>query len=401
MGDAQRLEDFRVLFAPVASDVSSFVDDPADLDIADRFLAAMEMLTDQGQPAQRSEVFAAAGLEDGGRARSRFELFVRAGMFYRPRGDKPHQQRYHLHPAALVGGELLARLSKQGAAAELHNLLMQVSESVNAGTPTEAVAEQMRKVAAVLNSFAVMLSGVVAHGTLEEMLAARLGHRTSGQFESVNSLVRAVVRHHPGLYHAGVRLVSAAQSYVSAVERLVDRVTEKVAEAPDGTVFAFVSTEQVETATVTVTPDALAGLLADVPLDRVAPAVDLPALTRAAEALAAGPTRRVRPEPPDPETVADPAEQLAAAQAAREDWQQRRTDRFDRLLADTGEVDLAARGDTWPHAAIQLADAMALARDPTRPYALDVADHHDVDPDAEVAVRFWSRLRRIGSEETP
>jgi hypothetical protein len=394
---SQRLEDFRVLFAPVASDVASFVDDPADLDLADQFLGAMEMLTEQGQPAQRREIFAAAGLEDEGRAASRFELFVRIGMFYRPRGDKPHQQRYHLHPAALVGGELLARLSKQGAAAELHDLLMRVSESVDGDASEDVVADQMRKVAAALNSFAVMLSGVVAHGTLEEMLDARLGHRTAGQFDQVNHLVRTVTRRHPALYHGGVRLVSAAQRYVAAVGALVDRVTEEVAAAPDTSVFAFADPSAIETAAVVGDPEGFGRVLSDVPVDRAVPAVDLPTLVAAAESMSAVPVRRVRPERPVGVDL-DPAAALARAQVERELEQQRRADRFERLLGTEGEVDLAARGDAWPQAAVWSADAMALGRDPTRPYALDVADQHDIDPDAEVNIRFWARLRRVGGE---
>lgn len=389
---AAQIENLRVLFAPAASRVDAIIDDPEALRIAERIIAAMEGLD---EPTTRGGILAAAGLEDEGLARSRFNLFVGMGMLRKVRGDKPHQQRYYLHPAALIGGELLARLAERGAIAELHDLLVAAADRVESEDVEPWEARQlMQRVAAVLRSYAQQLEDVVAHGTVEEMLEVRVGHHANRHFEAVRRLASAVRHHFPELRDAGFRMVKAGQRYHAAVTGLVQRATRTVASRPEGSLFALLPSDRYRDAAIDSGHEALAGVLEGIVVDPARPVVDLPLLASAADHLAAEPSERVVPTEPDPGS--DPVAELNDRLDRHRRRQAARAGRFDLILADADRADVSDQLLWWPKAAILLADLLALARDPDQPWAIDVADVQVVEPDQEVALRFWVRVRRLG-----
>ncbi len=95
----------------------------------------------------------------------------------RPFRSKKHQQRYTLHPVALIGQELLLRFARRGGAEELHELLVAAADRLAADDLDVHEARSIvRRLTLLLTTFAADLERIVEAGTIEELLAVRRGH---------------------------------------------------------------------------------------------------------------------------------------------------------------------------------------------------------------------------------
>jgi hypothetical protein len=199
----QRLHTYLVLLAPVLARVDGVTDDPADVEVAEAILAAAESA--DGVGLTRAEIAARAGLDMGDpRFAARFDMLDRARALQHLRGDKKHQRRYLPDPVALLAAEILARLSQDQGAEELHSLLVAAADRLEASfhddadvrAPTvEEVAVLVAKLSVLLHAYAQRMEAAVTAGTYAELTRARTGSSTSRQMAQIERVCRAINRH--------------------------------------------------------------------------------------------------------------------------------------------------------------------------------------------------------------
>jgi hypothetical protein len=405
----KRLDTYLVLLAPVLVRIDGVTENPADLEVAEAILVAAESA--DGIGLTRSEIAARAGLDAADpRFTARFDLLARAGALQHLRGDKKHQSRYLPDPVALLAAEILARLSGDHGAEELHSLLVAAADRLEAAfrddldapAPTvDEVAALVAKLSVLLHASAQRMQAAFTAGTYEELARARAGSSTTRQMAQIERVCRAINRNdsrYGHLFHDANRLLAAGQRFVAASEQLTERLVEVATSGEGGGVLGLADFEQYLHAAISRNLDQLAAVGAMIPLETAAPVVHLADLAQAAAELDVAPQVRTVPVPPQVDPTLDPRAALAERRRRAEQRAEMRRGWAARLLAEHDEVDVTSHATTWPHAARLLADAMALSRDPVVPVAADIGDPPLVEPGAEVAVRQPLRLRRLPVE---
>jgi hypothetical protein len=385
-----RLVSLRVLLAPGLKHASGVTDDPADLEVAERVVDAFD--GPGGGVLSRAEIAERAGYDPNEeRFSRRFEVFVDAGMI-RPFRSKKHQQRYTLDPVALIGQELLLRFARRGGAEELHELLVAAADRLAADNLDIHEARTIvRRLTLLLTTFAADLERITEAGTIEELLAVRHGHDTDRQFKQVRIIAELVRTRFDRLLREALRLWDAGSRYQAAVNRMLDRLLQEVPMITGGGLLAVLDEETYRDAAFTRRTEELAAVATHLVVDAPVTAVDLATLHTAAQAARQQPRARTIPEP------AGDAGRVNPFERARARVEQRRraiVQWAEQQLAHHDEVDLTDQLDGWPQAAIRLAHALALARDPAVPITADLSQVQLVDPDAQVALKVPVRLRR-------
>jgi hypothetical protein len=402
------LHTYRILLAPVLKRVDGVTDDPVDLEVAEAVLVAAESA--DGVGLTRSEIATRAGIDlDDERFRARFAMLVKVGALQCLRGEKKHQVRYFPNPMALLAAEILARLSRDHGAEELHSILVAAADQVEAAfdgsgarvVTVDEVAVLMARLSTLLHAYAQRMEAAVAAGTYEELLRARTGSSTGRHMMQIERFCRAINRSgspYRRLFYEANRLLAAGQSFVAAAEQLTARLVE-VATSGEG-VLSLAGYDSYHDAAVHADLRQLSRVADSVPVECLPPMVHLGDLAQAATSLDDAPRERTVPEPPPSDPERDPRTTLVQRRRlAERRWEARRAWAA-RVLADADEVDLTSRATTWPHAVRLLADVMALSRDPSVPAAGDIGDPPLVEPAAEVCIHHPLRLRRI-AEDVP
>ncbi len=387
-----QLQAVHVLAAPVARHATALTDDPYDLELFDRIVDA---LAGEDRWLTRSEVAERVGVAPGQpRFEQRFDTLVAHGAL-KPVRAKAHQSRYVLDPVALVGQELLLTLADRGGLARLHELLVLAADRLDDErlTPDDA-RDVCVTLARTLTVFAGDLERLLVQASTEELIRDRPGPEAGNTLERVARIATTVRERFPELIAPALATWDAGERFNRALDQLVDRL---VAEAPNlagGGMLALLDESAFLDAALTATGDQLAAPLADVVVDAPQLHVDRATVQAGLDELGAAPRRRAAPDPPEA-APDDAAAELARRATTAERQAERRRTWAERELDDAGdrELDLAAHG--WPGAAVRLADALALARDERLPLTVDLGQRHRVDPEAEVAVRFPVRLRRL------
>lgn len=399
------LRTYRILLAPVLNRVDGVVDKPVDLEVAEAILVGAESA--DGVGLTRAEIAARAGIDpDNERFRARFAILVnqKIGALQRLRGEKKHQDRYYPDPMALLAAEVLARLSRDRGAEELHSLLSTAADQVEAtfagvSAPmlnVDEVEAMMVRLATLLHAYAHRMEAAVAAGTYEELLRARTGSSTGRHMTQIERFCRAINRSgspYRRLFNEANRLLAAGQRFVAAAEQLTGRLVE-AATSGDG-VLSLTGYDSYRDAAVYADFEQLSQVADTVPVECLPPIVHLSDLAQAATLMDDAPRERSVPEPPQSDPEWDPRTTVVARRRLAEQRREVRRAWAARVLADADEVDLISQGTTWPHAARLLADVMALSRDPSVPVAGDIGDPPLVEPAAEVTVRHPLRLRRL------
>lgn len=402
----QWLNTYLVLLAPVLARVDGVTSDPADVEMAEAILAAAESADGVGMT--RAEIAARAGFEAADPwFAARFDMLDRAHALQHLRGDKKHQRRYLPDPVALLAAEILARLSQDQGAEELHSLLVAAADRLETSFPdaadarfptVEEVAALVAKLSVLLHAYAQRMEAAVIAGTYAELTHARTGSSTGRQMAQIERVCRAINREgslYSRLFHDANRLLVAGQRFVAASEQLTDRLVEVAAAGGGGGVLGLADSERYLHAAIARDLDQLATVAATVPLETAPPLVHLADLAQAAAELDVAPRARTIPEAPLPNPGLDPRAALAARRRRVEQRAEARRGWAERLLAERDEVDLSSHATTWPHAARLLADVMALSRDRAVPIAADIGDPPLIEPGAEVAVRHPLRIHLL------
>jgi hypothetical protein len=192
-------------------------------------------------------------------------------------------------------------------------------------------------------------------------------------------------------------LVEAADAFVRACDRLVERLTREVATGGIGGLLAFLSPELVDTACRTTPLGRLRGFVNGHVFDQLQLVVTRDGLADAVDQIGRPRPQRELPQPPvgdDAISIGDAVRRSVEARRRRADARRRWVRR---ALAGTDEQ-VVIDDSSWPAPLQRFVDALAVTDDPTLPVVADVAARPHVDPDASVAVTHPLRLRRLDTE---
>src|SRR6266542_279028 len=344
MSVVDRLVSLRVLLAPGLRHAGGVTDDPADLEVAERVVDAFD--GPGGGVLTRAEIAARAGYDSNDeRFSRRFEVFLVAAA------DRLAADDLDIHEARSI----------------------------------------VRRLTLLLTTFAADLERIVEAGTIEELLAVRHGHGTDRQFKQVRVIAELVRTRFDRLLREALRLWDAGSRYRTAVNRMLDRLLQEVPRITGGGLLAVLDEETYRKAALTRPTEELAAIAAHLVVDAPVTAVDLATLHAAAQAARQRPHARTIPEP------AGDGGNVDLVERARVRVEHRRRGMVqwaEQQLAHHDEVDVTGQLDGWSQAAIRLAHALALARDPAVPITADLSHVQLVDPDAQVALKVPLRLRR-------
>lgn len=380
------------LVAGVARDRGAVVEDVEDLD---RFQELVAAFPEDGRPVTRGDLAEFAGLADDPRFEQRFDTLLALGALRQARG-KRHTATYVLNPVALIAAELLAGMATRGGVTRLHELLVLAADRLEAeDVQQDEAAATCRRLTRVLHAFAAELERVVDLGTSADLVAARPGREADRAFERVEVVAGLTRERFPSLRSDALRLWDAGERFNRAIEALVSRLVDEVVEIEVAGLFAVVDADLLAAAARTAGHDRLQAVGRDVVVDVPPLVVDHETVRTGVEEAGHRPAARepvVAPPPEGDGTAARLVDDRRRAEATRAAARHRNAER---LLGDQRWTELGAA--TWPGAAQQLADALAVARDRSVPITADLGHELRIEPDGAVAVSFPLRLRRVGA----
>lgn len=311
---------------------------------------------------------------------ARVEMFVRCGAL-RPPLSKKHQQTLLLHPAVLAGQLAFERLIRRGGVGELLTLLdATFADLADGRVGEEEAATALADLHLQVQLLADEADRLSTAATLQEILDEHRGQDARTVVARVADLQTVVSECYPVLDGAAFALVTEAQRYLAAVQRLVDRLLD---EGGDMRSFELLSSEEYRTAAIERGRDALAAACEHLVFDRAPESVDLQAAVDAVLAHRRPGPRAARPAPP-------PADPLAEDPVARQEkWRAqrdaRRINQAELLLQGAGAVELSdrLRAAGWPGAAVLAAEMLTVDRVDSR-YRAVCSDELIVDPTGPV-----------------
>lgn len=375
----------RALLAPVASNRGAAIDDPQLLDIAAQVVAAF-VRGDTTGGLSRAQIAGRIGSQvPAEQLETRLNLFVEMGMLKTFHGRR-HEQRYRLSSISVVGMLVYQRLQQRGGIDELRTLLdrarrlLQDTDHIDHDT----VAAEIAKLTGLLNVFADELELLTDSAPLGELIAERRMHDHSDLISDVQELNQLVTDHAPELDRAAVALIGAAQGYLAAVQRMVERIFEDGGETRD---FSVLNPEDYYQAAKTATVAELAAVFDRIVFDAASLHIDPAQLADDLSSRRPVTTRKLRPpEPPAPTDTTDP---LTLAEQRRARATERRIRRAEQLLDGADETDLTGwmTSAGWRGTAETIADLAALDTDTDQPYLVETGAALLVDHDAEPTYR--------------
>lgn len=380
----------QAMFAGAAAARDGLTDQIDDLAAFTRIIDAWDS---EIRPKTRNEVATDSLSDTDPSFDARFDLLVHYGAIIQHR-LKAGTTRYTPSPIALISVQLVADLADESASDRLADLIVLALDRLEAD---DLDAEELLGIAdrltRTLNGVTAEINRAVDLGTATDVLDAAPSPRAQTQVRRVADMVAIARDRFDDVTHRLVEPVDAAHRFAQATDRLVERLTEQVAQTGASGLFALLDPDRVDAAARTAWTGRLAQVARDVAVDAPAGRFTRSGLVAAADEIGDPPP--VRPTPPIPprEGAADPLatierhQQLAARRTeARRRW-------VIGALADADEV--VNVEDVWPAPVQRLVDALALTDDPSVPVAAALSTGLHVDPDAGVAVVAPLRLRRL------
>lgn len=388
-GSARRLG---AMAAPVASHGGAVVDDPSMLRFAEAVISAFgQGDIDQGLTrAQITERVLRAGELDRAELDRRIDTFVELAMLL-PYRDKAHQQRYVVSTDAVAGSLFFRKGLAEGGIEELLQLLGATADAIedgrhDAGKVADALVEQRGYV----EMWTAAVNRLTDTATLAELVIERAQHDGDRMLAQVERVVDVVTQHHPSLRVAATALLTAAQSYLGATQRLLERVVDEGASTRD---FSLLDPADYARLATTGTVEALAavfdGVVWDPPRPQVSPA-DIVAALRAYR-----PNRRQPRRPPiDTHTGTSTSDPLRGIDDRLDIMRRQRAHAAELLLQGATSIELSAhlRASPWPAALQAIVELAALDVDEHSTYRLHLADSLIVDTDAHTTWTSDARL---------
>jgi hypothetical protein len=230
--------------------------------------------------------------------------------------------------------------------------------------------------------------------TLQEILDEHRGQDARTVVARVADLQTVVSECYPAMDSVAFALVTEAQRYLAAVQRLVDRLLD---EGGDMRSFELLNPEEYWAAAIDYGRDALAAACEHLAFDRAPESVDLQAAVDAVLAHRPPGPRAARPAPPPADPLAD--DPVARQEKRRAQRDARRINQAELLLqgADVVEVTDNLRAAGWPGAAVMAAEMLTVHRVDDH-YRAICSDDLIVDPAGPVTHATPLRLEVDRSE---
>lgn len=393
-GGARRLG---AMAAPVASHGGAVVDDPSLLRYAEIVIGSFgQGDIDRGLTrAQIVERASRADDVDQDELDRRIDTFIDLEMLL-PYRDKAHQQRYVVSTDAVAGSLFFRKGLTAGGIEELLQLLGTTAAAVEAGRQDASkVAEALGEQRGYVEMWTAAVNRLTDAATLSELVAERAHHDGDRMLEQVERVVNVVVKHHPALRVTASGLSTAAQAYLVATQRLLDRIVDEGASTRD---FSLLDPSDYAQLAATGTVEALAAVFDGVVWDPPRPAVTPADVVAALRAYR--PNRRQPRRPPVDTDVADGGDPLEGLDELVQATRRQRAHNAELLLQGATSIDLSAhlRAAPWPAALRLITDFNALNADPQAGYRLGLADTLIIDTDAHTT---WTSDARLSAVRPP
>ncbi|HZT64810.1 MAG TPA: hypothetical protein VFA11_03390 [Acidimicrobiales bacterium] len=391
-GAARRLG---AMAAPVAAHGGAVVDDPSLLRYAELVIGAFGQgdIEHGLSRAQIVERASRTGEVDLAELNRRIDTFVDLAMLL-PYRDKAHQQRYVVSTDGVAGSLFFRKGLSEGGIEELLQLLGATADAIEAGRhDTGKVAEALVEQRGYVEMWTAAVNRLTDTSTLGELLAERAHHDGDRMLSQVERVVDTVSRHHPSLRTSAAALLTAAQSYLEATQRLLERIVDEGASTRD---FSLLDPADYARLATTGTVEELAAVFDGVVWDPARPAIsptDVVAALRTYSPRRRHP-RRPPVESPSDDTTDDPLDGVAE----RIDLLRRQREHAaELLLQGDASVELSStlRASPWPAALRVIVDLSSLDVDRISTYQLQLADSIVVDTDAHTT---WTSDARLSVE---
>ena len=394
-GAARRLG---AMAAPVASHGGAVVDDPSLLRYAEAVIGAFGQ-GDIDQGLTRAQIIERAlRIADLDRVEldGRIDTFVELAMLL-PYRDKAHQQRYVVSTDAVAGSLFFRKGLTEGGIEELLQLLGATADAIedgrhDAGKVADALVEQRGYV----EMWTAAVNRLTDTATLSELVAERAQHDGDRILAHVERVVDVVTKHHPTLRIAATALLTAAQSYLLATQRLLERIVDEGASTRD---FSLLDPADYARLATTGTVEALAAVFDSVVWDPPRPQVSPADVVAALRAYR--PNRRQPRRPPVDSFTGEPTTDPLEGLDERLDLIRRqRRHAAELLLQGEASIELSAhlRATPWPAALRVVVELASLDVDEHSAYRLHLADSLIIDTDAHTT---WTSDARLTAERPP
>lgn len=374
----RRTRQLAAMIAPAAAHGGAAIDDPEPFEIVEAVVSLFRS-TEAPEGLTRAEISTSLGALgfDPAAVEHRLDVLLELGAINRYM-DKARHHRYTLDLATVAGVLFLRKGLGRGGIEELLSFLRKTSaELAGDSVSQETVKLVLIDARGLIGLWTAEVNRLVTIATSDELHAQRGSHDDRSLMEEVSRLTALVADHFNGLGDLCGLLLRAAQDYVDAVGRLIDRVLLEAAQRRD---FSLLSPEDYLTAARLASVDRLAGASKGLVWD--APSVFAPGSAIASELRdfvpVASRSRRRPVEPPALDSR-DPLDRI-------EQQHERRREQLEltaeMLLQGRSEADIttALRLQGWPKAARTVAQLSTLRQQRGSRYSVEMRDALIVDP---------------------
>lgn len=314
-----------------------------------------------------------------------------------PYRDKAHQQRYVISTDAVAGSLFFRKGLTEGGIEELLQLLGATADAIEAGRHDAGrVADALLEQRGYVEMWAAAVNRLTETATLSELVAERSHHDGDRMLGQVERVVDVVTKHHPNLRVAAAALLTAAQAYLVATQRLLERIVDEGASTRD---FSLLEPSDYARLATTGSVEELAaafdGVVWDPPRPQVEPA-DIVAALRAYR-----PQRRQPRRPPvEAETSGSSVDPLEGLDQRLDILRRQREHAAELLLQGAPFVELSPhlRASPWPAALRSIVELSTLDAEEGSAYRLEMADTIVIDTDAHTT---WTSDARLSVERRP
>lgn len=394
-GRARRLG---AMAAPVAAHGGAVVDDPALVRYAEAVIGAFGQ-GDIDLGLSRAQIIERALREtdlDRDELDSRIDTFVELAMLL-PYRDKAHQQRYVISTDAVAGNLFFRKGLTEGGIEELLQLLGATADAIEAGRHDAGkVADALSEQRGYVEMWTAAVNRLTETATLSELVAERTEHDGDRMLGQVERVVDVVTKHHPTLRVAAAALLTAAQAYLVATQRLLERIVDEGASTRD---FSLLDPSDYARLATTGTIEELAAVFHDVVWDPPRPQVSPGDVVDALRAYR--PHRRQARRPPvEAEATGASGDPLEGLDERLDILRRQREHAAELLLQGARTVDLSShlRASPWPAALRTIVELTTLDADQQSTYRLELADTIVVDTDAHTT---WTSDARLSVDRPP
>jgi hypothetical protein len=375
----RRTRRLAAMMAPAAAHGGAVIDDPEAFEIVEA-VVSLYLSTDAPEGMTRAEIttnLVVLGF-DPPAVEHRLDVLLQLGAINRYL-DKARHHRYILDLATVAGVLFLRKGLERGGIEELLSFLRKTSAELAGDSISQETVEQVLvDVRGLIGLWTAEVNRLVGIATSDELHGQRGSHDDRRLMEEVSRLTALVADRFNRLGDLCGLLLRAAQDYVEAVGRLIDRVLMEAAQRRD---FSLLSPEDYLTAARLAPVNRLAaattGLVWDVPAV-FAPGSAVAAALR--DFVPASSRTRRRPAEPPALDLGDPLERIEQRRDRRREQLERTAEL---LLQGRSEADItsALRSQGWPTAARTVAQLSTLRQHRGSRYSVELKDSLIVDPD--------------------